>query len=104
MRTNLSIPAFYALCLATALASSRPLQGDENAGSTADQNGVKAERAARLEAMRRRAASLKATAKVSDDEFVDAELITPPLLTYNNPANLEIDATFWAWGKAGRPI
>ncbi len=54
--------------------------------------------------MRQRAASLTAKVRNAADEFVDVELVNPPLLTYNNHANLEIDATLWAWGKSGRPI
>lgn len=96
--------AIVVFCLAACASPFRLVCGDEPAGSTTDAKQVKAERAARLEAMRRRATSLTAKSRNSDDELVDAELVNPPLLTYNNHTNVEIDATLWAWGKPGRPI
>jgi hypothetical protein len=96
--------AIVVLCLAAGNPLVRRAGGDEQAGSSADREKVKAERAARLEAMRLRATSLTAKFKNAAAEFVDAELVNPPLLTYNNHANVELDATLWAWGKTGRPI
>ena len=104
-KSQTGLLAIVALCLATGSPSVRRADGNEKEGSTAQQEQSKAERAARLEAMRRRAASLTAKVQNAKDElFVDSELVDPPLLTYNNHANVELDATLWAWGKTGRPI
>ncbi len=98
---NLTMAMF---CLAVSLPLLSHAHGDEDADSSVDREKVKAERAARVEAMHRRAASLTAKVKNNDGEFIDAKLVEPPLLAYNNVTNLEIDATLWAWGKRGRPV
>jgi len=64
---------------------------------------VKKDRAARLEFMRRSAASLVVKAK-SAAEYHAVEIIDPPLLHYTNPGGETLDATVWAWGRRGRPV
>jgi len=78
-------------------------RSDENADSKTDQEQAKKERAARLEVMRRHAASLTVSVETAG-EFAETELIDFPLLHYNNPAGVTLDATVWAWGRHGRPV
>lgn len=78
-------------------------RSDENADSKTDPDQAKKERAARLETMRLHAASLKVSVQTGG-EFAETELIDIPLLHYNNPAGVTLDATVWAWGRHGRPV
>ncbi len=99
-RCGLSLLATLSITLGLIVARA---PADEESEGAADRGDSKSERAARVEFMRVRAASLSAKVAV-DDEVARAELVEPPLLHYNNLAGKEFDATVWAWGMKGRPI
>jgi hypothetical protein len=80
-----------------------PVRSDEFADSKGDSAQVKKERAARLEIMRRHAASLVVNVE-SGGAHEEAPIIEIPLLHYNNPGGETLDATVWAWGRRGRPV
>jgi hypothetical protein len=90
-------------CIAVASPCATKAHGQESSNTAADSQQVKKERAARLEIMRRHAASLEVKAW-SDGSCSAAEMIDTPLLHYNNPAGETLDATIWAWGRRGRPV
>jgi|GEM_PF-764767 len=68
-----------------------------------DSEQMKKQRAARLEIMRARAASLAVQVEI-DGKFVDGKMVDVPLLHYHNLPGETLDATLWAWGVRGRPI
>jgi hypothetical protein len=95
--------AAAALFLTSSPLTVRQARSEEAPESKGDSEQAKKERAARLEFMRRSAASLVVKTK-SAAEYNITEIVEAPLLHYTNPGGETLDATIWAWGRRGRPV
>jgi hypothetical protein len=80
-----------------------PSRSDQAGGAEQETVDSKGERAARLDVMRRRAASLTVEFETPAG-MVSAEMIESAILRYGTPARLAFDETLWAWGRVGRPV
>ncbi|HEY2251958.1 MAG TPA: hypothetical protein VGH74_12890, partial [Planctomycetaceae bacterium] len=64
---------------------------------------ARAERAAALDLMRRRALSL--VVELESAEGIErVELVEKPILRYSTPTLRQFDQTLWTWGRVGRPV
>jgi hypothetical protein len=95
--------AAAALFLRSSLLTIQQVRSEENRESKSDSEQAKKERAARLEFMRRSAASLLVKMK-SGADYNMTQIVQAPLLHYTNPGGETLDATVWAWGRRGRPV
>ena len=91
-RSMLILTVTIVACFARASPRATAAPVDETGNAAADSQQVRKERAARLEIMRRHAASLEVKVWL-DGSPVAAEMIDTPFLHYNNPAGETLDAT-----------
>ena len=87
---------------AAALFGLRPSAADDLPPRT-DEQGIKAQREARLVAMRERAAAFTVE-RMIDGRPQPAPLRDEPVFRYTDQPRGFFDATLWCWGTKGRPV